>query len=159
MGGIAIAVVAGPVTGVIAIAAGTGGSLSAAHSIAQGNSSAQVTVDAAKGTFRAGVTATAGRFGGGAAGPLGGVVMEANAAYAATKAVGGSNAEAGASAFAATVVGLLTIPLGSGNSQNAAAIAGTAVRSALKGEAKHDVQKGFQCHPKQGNNGNSSQGC
>jgi len=139
--GVGVAVVAGPTTvvGTIAISAGVGGSLAGGHSAANGNSPARVAADTAKGTFTSGVTAAGGRFGGLAV--KGGVVPgEMAAAYAGTKAVGGSDTEAKVNAAVSGFVGALALPFGTATSSEAAAITSQVLKSFIKGEVKTDIK-------------------
>jgi len=139
--GVAVAGVAGPTTavGAIAISAGVGGTVAAAHSSAQGNSAGQVAVDATKGTVTSAMTAAGGKVGG-IAGGAGTVSGEMTGAYLGTKAVGGSDTEASVNAVVTGFVGALALPFGSSTSSEAAAITSQAIRSFVKSEVKTDIK-------------------
>jgi RHS repeat-associated protein len=158
--GIGVAVAAGPVTivGTIAISGGVGGTVTAAHSAAQGNSPARVAADAARGTATSAVTAAAGKVGG-IAGGAGTVSGEMTGAYAGTKAVGGSDTDATISAVVSGAVGTLALPLGTSTSSEAAAITSQVIKSFVKSEVKTDARKKISTMPSGCSKSSNNSGC
>jgi len=145
MVGVGVAVMAGPVTvvGTVAISGGVGGSVAGAHSAANGNSPGQVAVDSAKGTATSTATAIGGKIGG-IAGGAGTVSGEMTTAYWGTKAVGGSDTEAGVSAVVSGFAGALGLLVSPSTSSEAAAITTQVIKSYVKSEGKTDT-KGAIC--------------
>ena len=135
--GIALTV-SSPVVGSIAVSSGIGGSISAITSAVRGGSNTQVVTDAGKGMASSAVTNTVARIGG-IAGPVETVSGEATGAYAGAKATGASDTEATVTAVTAGAVGLVTMPAGTQASTQFSSMTATAVRSAIKGTAKTEM--------------------